>query len=227
MLEAAGDGADAVRVARELVADAADKLGMHGYPEAGDENLIGSGGILVRALSIALGRPVGYRYDNLMGVLNAIRQTSGPRLSTLSIYFIAARAYPPTFSPEQRVWFESWANEVRQSIQAGETMYLRDPAYDRLLSLLFPEMAAGLAKPGGKLAPGAGVRWDQERQMFVRPDVPDRRRAKFLEAQPRSDRVGSRLLDTKPGDWWLRGRDLEAWKRANPEWARAWFPDKT
>jgi hypothetical protein len=221
---AAGGDPGAVRATRELVADAADKLAMHGYPEAGDENLIGSGGILTRVLSIMLGRPVGYRYDNLMGVLNAIRQTSGPQLSTLTIYFIAARAYPPQLSAEQQAWFDGWADEVRQSIKASETTYLRDPVFDRLLSLLFPEMAAGLAKPFGKLKPGTGVRWDQERGMFVRPPLPERRRAGFIDTQPRSDRAGPKLLDTKPGDWWLRGRDLEAWKRANPEYARAWFP---
>ncbi|NKI93913.1 hypothetical protein [Rhizobacter sp. SG703] len=227
MLDAAVGDPGAVRAFRELVADAADKLGMHGYPEAGDENMVGNGAILSRMLSIMLGRPVGYRYDNLMGVLNAIRQTSGARLSTLSIYFIAARAYPLQLTPEQRAWFDSWADEVRQSIQAGETTYLRDPAFDRLLSLLFPEMAAGLAKPFGKLAPGTGVRWEEERGMFVRPPLPERRRAGFIDTQPRSDRAGPRLLDTKPGDWWLKGRDLEAWKRANPEYARAWFPESS
>ena len=221
---AAGGDTDAVRAARERVADAADKLGMHGYPEAADENLVGHGAILSRVLSIMLGRPVGYRYDNLMGVLNAIRQTSGSRLSTLSIYFIAAKAYPPPLSAEQRAWFDAWAAEVRQSIQAGMTTYLRDPVFDRLLSLLFPEMAAGLAKPFGKLAPGTGVRWDPVRGVFVRPETPERKRAAFLETQPRADSAGPRLQDTRPGDWWLKGRDLEEWKRANPEAARSWFP---
>jgi hypothetical protein len=37
----------------------------------------------------------------------------------------------------------------------------------------------------------------------------------------------TRARDTKPGDWWLKGRDLEAWKRANPEYARAWFPESS
>ena len=95
---------------------------------------------------------------------------------------------------------------------------------DRLLSLLFPEMAAGLAKPFGKLAPGTGVRWDPVRGVFVRPETPERKRAAFLETQPRADSAGPRLQDTRPGDWWLKGRDLEECKRANPEAARSWFP---
>lgn len=227
MFDAAGGDQEAAQAGREFVADAVDKLGMHGYPEAGDVNLIGLSGILSRVLSIKLGRPVGYRYDNLMGVLNAIRQTTGLGLSTLSIYFIAARAYPPQLTTEQQKWFDGWASEVRNCIQAGETTYMRDPAFDRLLSLLFPEMAAGLAKPFGKLTPGMGVRWDKEREVFVRPAIPGRGRAKFLENQPRADRIGPRLLDTKPGDWFLKGRDLDAWKRANPEAARVWFSGLT
>lgn len=135
---------DAALAARQLVADAADKLSMHGFPEAGDVKLMGDGAILARVLSIMLGRPVGFRCNDLMGVLDQIRQ-SGSLASTCAIYFIAARVYPPDFSPPQREWFEDWVNEVRQSIQSGRTTYLRDPSFDRLLSLLFPEMASGLA----------------------------------------------------------------------------------
>ena len=214
----------AERGARELVADAVDKLAMRGYPEAGDGNLIGGrGSILSRILSIQLGRPVGYRYENVMGVLNAIRQMSGPHRSTVTLFLIATRAYPPTLNAQQQEWLGVWATEVRQSIKAGEATYMRDPAYDRLLSLLFPEMAAGLAKPFGKVDLVNSTKWDPERQMFVGPKLPERRRAPFLETQPRSDRPASKLLDTNPGHWWLQGRDLEAWKRAHPEAAKAWF----
>lgn len=219
-------GSSAQREAREAVADAADKLAIHGYPEAGDENLLCGGGILHRLLCFRLGRAVGDRYDSLFGALRDIHHSSGNRVSTLTIYFIALKAYPPGFAPDQQAWLDAWFSEVRHSIAAGETTYLRDPAYDRLLSLLFPEMAAGLAKKGGKLASAHSLNWDPGRQMYVRPDVPQRRRARFLAAQPRADQAGSRLLDTKPGDWLLKGRDLEAWKRANPEWAEVWFPTK-
>jgi len=211
------------REAREAVADAADKLAMHGYPEAGDENLLCGGGILHRLLCFSLGRPVGDRYGSLLGALRDIQSSSGNRVSTLTIYFIALKAYPPVLEPEQQVWLDDWFSEVRHSISKGETTYLRDPAYDRLLSLLFPEMAAGLAKKGGKHESAHNLNWDPRRQMYVRPDLPERRRARFLASQPRADQASSRLLDTKPGDWMLKGRDLEAWKRANPEWAQVWF----
>ncbi|MBB4843183.1 hypothetical protein HNP55_001702 [Paucibacter oligotrophus] len=67
-----------------------------------------------------------------------MRLVNGVRRSTLSVYFIAARAYPLSLSPAQETWFDEWVEEVRQSIRDGETTYLRDPAYNRVLSLLFP-----------------------------------------------------------------------------------------
>lgn len=63
------------------------------------------------------------------------------------------------------------------------------------------------------------------RWMFVRPAPPERRRAGFLEAQPWSDRAGRKLLDTKPGEWWLKGHDLENWKGEHPDAAQAWFSE--
>lgn len=222
----AAHGSAAQREAREAVADAADKLSMHGYPEASDENLLGGGGILHRLLCFSLGRPIGSRYDDLLHVLKDIRYSSGNRVSTWTIYFIGIKAYPPELPDEQQAWMEAWFGEVRSSIARNEPTYLRDPTYDKLLSLLFPPMAAGLAKKRGKLEAAHTLTWDDRRQMWVHPDLPERRRAKFLANQPRADQSGSRLLDTRPGDWWLKGRDLEAWKRANPEWAEMRFPTR-
>lgn len=79
-----------------------------------------------------------------------------------------------------------------------------------------------LAKPGGKrpleTAPAHGD-W----QAAKRAGLPTRHRATFLDKSPR---VGgdqrSLYVDTRPGDVWLKGRDLQAWKRANPERARLW-----
>lgn len=215
------------RAARELVADATDKMALHGFPEAADANLLDQTGILARLLSIQLGRPVGYRYENVMGVLNAIRQSQGIQRSTFTLYFIAVRVFAPPLSASQQDWFDAWANEVRESIRAGERTYLREPAYDRLLSLLFPEMAESLARPGGKLKASDSLTWDGEAKTFRRLEVPERRRAGFLQQQPATQLANSRLLDTRPGDRWLKGRDLEAWKKAHPEAARAWFGGPT
>jgi hypothetical protein len=226
MLDAVIHRPDDVRTAQVLIAHQADRLRLHGFPEAGDENLLETGGILSRVLSIMLGRPVGYRYENLMGVLNAIRQTRGVKRSMFSIYFIAARAYPPALSPEQQGWFDDWTAEVRNSISTGETTYLRDPTFDRLLSKLFPKMAAGLAKPFGKLKYSERLKFDQRLGTFVKVDLPQIRPAPFIKSKTALDALGRPLLDTKPGQVRLQGRDLERWKAENPESASAWFPQK-
>lgn len=52
---------DELGEAQALVARQVDKLRLHGFPEVGDENLLETGGILFRVLSMMLGCPVGYR----------------------------------------------------------------------------------------------------------------------------------------------------------------------
>ena len=213
------------RAARAALAEVVEALEAHGYPEAGDANLIGARGMVARILSIQLARPVGYRVDNVAGVLNAIEQTQGVRLSDTSIYLIAVRAYRPPLTDKQQSRFEEWAGRVRVSLKEGETTYLRDPSYDRLLAVLFPKMAAMLAKPGAKrrneTLPASGD-W----QGAKRAGLPTRYRAAFLESSPRlGDGTQRRYLDAQPGDLWLRGRDLEVWKKAHPERARDWFGD--
>jgi len=216
--------ADEARSARAALVDVVEAFEAHGHPEAGDANLIGTRGMLARILSIQLARPVGYRVDNVAGVLNAIEQSQGVRLSDTSIYLIAVRTYRPPLTDKQQGWFEEWAGKVRDSLKRGETTYLRDPSYDQLLSVLFPEMAPALAKPGGKrrleTVPAHGD-W----QGAKRAGLPTRSRATFLGQSPRIDGDRQRYLDTRTGDAWLKGRDLEAWKAANPEWAKAWFGD--
>lgn len=224
LLDYRGD-AGGVLAAREAVSDAANKLSLHGFPEAGDEQLVDGGGLLASVLTIQLRRPVGYRLAAVIDVLKHLRRHPARR-TTCSVYFIAARAFQLELIEEDRLWFDEWAAQVRESIRAGETTFLRDPFYDRLLSVAFPEMALALAKPLGKLSPSADIRWDNDKGVFVRPAVPERRPAKFLATQPRSDSARTHLLDTKPRQWWLQGRDLQAWKEAHPEAAQTWFPNE-
>jgi hypothetical protein len=56
-------------------------------------------------------------------------------------------------------------------------------------------------------------------------NLPERRQALFLENQPRVDTAAWRLQDTEPSHWWLKGRDLERWRRLNPQWAKFWSPE--
>lgn len=214
-----------IRDARAAIAEVVEALEVHGYPEAGDANLIGARGIICRLLSIQYGRPVGYRLANVAGVLNAIEQSKGVRRSEASIYFIAVRAYKPQLSETQQAWFENWVAEVRESLKAGEKTYVRDPSYDRLLSVLFPEMSDGLARSGGKRrledVPAHGD-WKSAKWM----GVPTRQRADFLEPPPYMNDRLRRLVGTGSGDDWLKGKELEEWKKAHPESARRWFGDE-
>lgn len=217
--------ADDARAARSSLADVIEAFEAYGYPEAGDANLIGTHGIVSRVLSIQLARPVGYRMENIAGVLNAIAQSKGVRLAETSIYLIAVRAYRPPLSGKQQAWFEEWAERVRDSLKRGEPTYLRDPIYDRFLSTLFPTMAPMLASRGAKrrleTAPAHGD-W----RAAKRAGLPTRHRALFLENSPRMSGGWQGYLDTRPGDQWLRGRDLAEWRKANPESAKRWFGDE-
>jgi len=199
-------------VAKERMADLADKMTLRGYPEASNADLLDDKGILARVLSCKLNRPVGYRLANVMGVLNALWQTQGSRRSFHSLTFIALAVYKPSLTSTQAARVEGWAEAMRRSIRDEAETYRRDPGYDRLLSLLFPEMAAALAKPGGKRQ----VTGDEA---FASAS----RRAYFLEHQPRTDQAKGRLLDTPPGQWWLKGRDLQAWQATQETWIAAQY----
>jgi hypothetical protein len=130
------------------------KLAIHGYPEAADDDLtMGRRGIIPRVLSIKLGRGIGYKLNSTMEVMNAIKQSSDRNSFNHTIYMIAERVYRPTESPENPSWYVEWVNGVKASIKSGEFTYIRDDRYDKLLSLLFPEMATALSKPIRKTSP--------------------------------------------------------------------------
>ena len=67
-----------------------------------------------------------------------------------SLYLIAEKAYRQADASTPPKWYTQWVDGIKESIKRGESTYLRDGKYDRLLSLLFPEMAAGLAHDFGK-----------------------------------------------------------------------------
>lgn len=131
--------------AKRYVSVEAEKLSIHGYPEACEKNLTANRkGIIPRILSIKLGKGVGYQLESTLEVMNAIRQSSLLNRSNHSLYLIAEKVYRPAQAPAQPQWYANWVNEVKESIGRNEEVYIRDGRYDRLLTLLFPEMAAGL-----------------------------------------------------------------------------------
>lgn len=190
-------------VAAERLADAVDCMRIHGYPEAGDSDLVGEKEIVSRILSIQLDRGVGYDLATGFQVVNSIQQMKGPRGRAQAIVaLIAIRAYKPRQTEAQQRKIKEWAQEVRDSVDAGEEKYLRDGFYDRILSLLFPEMAQSLADP-----------------------IKSGKRMPTSNAARSTTAATAEIVSREPNErnFWLRGPALEAWKAANPEAAKAFF----
>lgn len=140
------------RIAYDDVLKAADELRLHGFPQALDYRLFDNGHtVLHRVLSIEAGSAIGYKYNSVWQVINTMLTDVGdaPR-SWHGLYLIAIQAYRPTLTRAQEERVENWRALVRSSIQARETLYLRDPSYDALFGLLFPEMLLALDKPSVK-----------------------------------------------------------------------------
>lgn len=214
------------RSAQVALAEVVNALGARGYPEAGDSKLIGVRGMVASLLSIWFARPVGYRVETVGDVLTAIEQSQGVPLEDTSIYLIAVRAYQPPLSQEQQDRAKAWAGKVRDSLKRGELTYQRDPKYDRFLSVIFPEMAPMLAKPGGKRRLDDELPGHHNRSGPKRGAPPAPRQTTVLDQGAVAVGLRRRYMDTPPGEHWLRGRDLDAWKQANPESARIWFGDE-
>lgn len=141
-----------MRLALADIEVAADALHLYGYPAAVDSRLFDYGhSILERVLSVKLGTGVGYRYKTAWEVINTMMtDVSDESKSWHSLYLLAIKAYDPHMKPAQERSYLKWRNKVVASIRQGEATYRRDPRYDALFALLFPEMAEGLAKSFGK-----------------------------------------------------------------------------
>ena len=141
---------ESIEQAKKYVNIEAEKLSIHGYPEACEKNLTANRkGIIPRILSIKLGKGVGYQLETTLDVMNAIRQSSLLNRSNHTLYLIAEKVYRPEQAPAQPQWFIEWVNEVKESIRKNEEVYIRDGRYDRLLTLLFPEMTSSLSNGYG------------------------------------------------------------------------------
>jgi hypothetical protein len=145
--EATQESRSGAAAARTQLDIESNRLSIHGYPEASDADLtIGRQGIIHRLLSIKHDKGVGYKLDSAMDVLNAIKQSSARNCSNHTIYLIAEKVYrPPEFSIPS--WYANWVDEIRRSLRSNEPTYVRNRKYDKLLSLLFPELSSGLEKP--------------------------------------------------------------------------------
>lgn len=221
------DRSEKLMPARTAVAISAEDMAQRGFPEAGDEDLLGHHRILSRLLSIRANRGIGYGFGTAAEVLNAIQQSQPGNRHDWTLYLIAVKVYMPNLSDDERVWmwFEAWRDDVIAAVKRKDFLYLRSTKYDRLLSLLFPEMAPGLAHDFGKRPAVPNLVWDERARRFVKTHTEvTSRPARFLsmDAAPRDPYSRERAGTMK--DWVLRGAELDRWKRANPEAAAAWEP---
>lgn len=193
----------------------AKRLAVHGFPEANDNALYGSKSqIIPRILAIQHGGGVGYDLDSTMGIMNAIKQAQVNNRRFHTIYLIAVNVYQKLEASNPPAWYQTWIEEIKKSIEAGEKTYVRPRKFDQLLSLLFPEMAKGLTKAFG-----------------TEDYVPNRKVAplRHVPGNRHSNSSGSSSWPWDRSDmrnsYWLEGRDLEQWKRNYPTSARNFFGD--
>ena len=209
--------------AKTAVTICVEEMTQRGYPEAGDEDLLGHHRILSRLLSIRNNRGVGYGFETAAEVLNAIQQSQPNNRHDWTLCLIAAKVYLPELLADQPTWFDEWRDKVVAAVKKVDYLYMRSPNYDSLLSLLFPEMAEGLAKSFGKRPVVPDLRWDEGKKRFLRGFTEHTSKpAGFLSrsAVPRDPLRHGAGSDIK--DWFFKGAELEAWKRANPGAAADW-----
>lgn len=145
-LERRDDGtASATESARLETMRLADMLAIHGYFGKAGTSKVEVVRILSRFLSLKNDRGVGYRLSTGFEVLNAIWQTRAQNREDIPMYLAAARLWKIRLSEKQAEIVQSWRIEVKASIEAGAATYLRQPTNDRLLTLLFPDLADALA----------------------------------------------------------------------------------
>lgn len=198
---------------RERIAALGKELALYGL-EHGDDPVLYSwqGCILDRLLSIRDNTAVGYRVETLWQVLNTVLvEKAQDKLCWHTLYLTALKVYNPDLEPQHRARVAQWREKVRQDLETckqdvAHSVYLRSRRFDPLLGFLFPEMRDLLARP----LPG-----------------------EQSEIQPRKSSPGARNPSRQSpskeppvyqatGPTWLKGKDLEDWKRANPEAAAKW-----
>ena len=204
---AAGQSApesDAWQRPHSVVEEAIHALGVYGYAGASsmDQNPLRT--IIARILSIRCGTGVEYKFDNAWAVINAIRCDRGvSALKWHTLYLIAIRTYQPILTNEQAEKVAQWRAGVKSSIESGDTTYVRDTVYDRLIGLLFPETRTALNNPFGTPLQILDTDYDAEVAVSAAQPLP--------------------ALSWTSGDALLRGRVFDEWAHRNPEAARAWL----
>lgn len=178
----------------------ASMLELHGFPEISDDIFLeGRGNLIERLLSMKLNTAVGYKLQTAWQVVNAILQDREKSKKWHTFYLAAIEIYQPTLSKNQSERINKWSQSVHESLERGEDTYRRSRKYDRLISLLFPEMADLVLRP----LPG-----NTQKKAASKP----------LNTGWNVDRLSS-VIDDEP---YLKGREYQEWKRLHPDSAKRW-----
>lgn len=137
--------------------EAAEALDVHGYPGAASWEMTSATGIVSKLLSIQHDRGIGYDYDTGYQVLDAIMRSGSDyqQWHTLNLIAVKTYGFEATFTAKQADRYASWRQSVIAKVNAGDVTFLRPERYDAVLSVLFPQMAARLAKGFGRASPSA------------------------------------------------------------------------
>lgn len=113
---------------------------------------------LPRLLSIKYGRAIGYRYKTVWPnhykgvwqVLNAALNMASPSSRPFNIlYLMAVRKYNPRLDPEHAHRIKDHGQEIKRSISAEESRFIRDQTYDEAISMVLPELAKSITSGYG------------------------------------------------------------------------------
>lgn len=151
LLDAGAPGAlrEAVEAARVETMRLADLLGFHGYFGKTDLTKSQAVRVLSRFLSLKHDRGIGFKYATGFEVLNSIWQIRDRNRQDIPMYMAAARHWRIRLNEKQVESVRAWRETIITSLKAGETTYLRSSGNDRLLTLLFPDLAKVLATTTG------------------------------------------------------------------------------
>jgi hypothetical protein len=195
----------AVRLKRALerLEDYTKALSDRGYPEAKKVTFdYEPRRIIQRILSIKTGAVIGYDVDTVWQVINAILLDTDKYQSWHTLYLIAIKQYNPVIPENHLTRVASWRHKVIDTIKTGNnSTYLREPKYDRFLSLLFPELKDALNKDFGKLTSANND----------------------FEQLASTNRGNKKYYDMSKDPLWLKGAELEKWKKDYPDAAKIFF----
>jgi len=118
-----------------------ERRGVRGVTE---REFYGHAGLLPRLMSIALGRPVGYRVETVFQVVNAIAQSRSPQWAPLIL--LALKVYAPRMTHQHDEWIARWRKEIVRLVRARDPSVALPKDWHGAIRAFFPELADGIER---------------------------------------------------------------------------------